>query len=43
MLYGSECWQLGNMSKISVEEMRMLRWITGNVLRDKKLSAFVKS
>ncbi|KAH0461941.1 hypothetical protein IEQ34_009516 [Dendrobium chrysotoxum] len=37
MLYGAECWPLKEKhnSKLSVAEMRMLRWMSGFTLRDR--------
>ena len=37
MLYGTECWAIKryHAQKMSVEEMRMLRWMCGNTRRDK--------
>jgi len=35
MLYGSECWAVDK--KMSVAEMRMLRWISGVVTREDRI------
>ena len=37
MLYGIECWAIKrhHAQKLSVAEMRMLRWMCGNTRRDK--------
>ena len=37
MLYGIECWVIKKMHihKMSVMEMRMLRWISGNTRKDR--------
>jgi len=37
LLYGTECWAIKryHAQKISVAEMRMFRWICGNMRRDK--------
>ncbi|PKU83277.1 ataxia telangiectasia mutated family protein [Dendrobium catenatum] len=37
MLYGAECWPLKEKhnTKLSVAEMRMLRWMSGFTLRDR--------
>jgi hypothetical protein len=37
MLYGAECWSTKrrHVQQLSVAEMRMLRWICGNIRRDR--------
>jgi hypothetical protein len=36
MLYGAECWPIKrwHVQQLSVAEIRMLRWICGNIRRD---------
>jgi len=37
LLYGTECWAIKryHAQKMSVAEIRMLRWVYGNTQRDK--------
>ena len=37
MLYGIECWATKRkyIQKMSVAEMRMLRWVSGNTWKDR--------
>jgi hypothetical protein len=37
MMYGAECWAIKgqHVQKMSVAEMRMLRWICGHTRKDK--------
>ena len=40
MLYGTECWVVKkqHIHKISVVEMRMSKWIGGNIMKDRMLN-----
>jgi hypothetical protein len=44
LLYGSECWTIkhDHMQKINVAEMRMLRWMSGNTIKDKLKNDFIR-
>ncbi|MCX8759408.1 reverse transcriptase domain-containing protein [Vibrio parahaemolyticus] len=44
LLYGSECWTVkhDHTQKIHVAEMRMLRWMSGNTIRDKLKNDFIR-
>ena len=44
MLYGAECWPLKekHKSKLSVTEMRMLRWMSGFTLRDRMRNEYIR-
>ena len=45
LLYGTECWAIKryHAKKMSVEEMRMLRWMCGNTRRDKVTNADIRT
>jgi len=45
LLYGIECWAIRrhHAYKMSVAEMRMLRWIYGNTRRDKVKSEDIRT
>ena len=45
MLYGSECWAIKRQQiyKMSVEEMRMLRWIIGHTRMDRIRNEVIRS
>ena len=40
MLYGTECWVVKkqHIHKMSVVEMRMSKWIGGNIMKDRMLN-----
>ena len=35
MCYGTECWQKKHVQKVRIAEMRILRWMSENILQDK--------
>ena len=43
MLYGAECWATNKQQvhKMSVAEMRMLRWMSGKTRKDKIRNEFI--
>ncbi|WP_227626107.1 hypothetical protein, partial [Klebsiella pneumoniae] len=45
MLYGVECWPLKekHRSKLSVTEMRMLRWMSGFTLKDRMQNEYIRN
>ena len=45
MLYGSKCWAIKkqHISKISVIEMRMLRWMSGHARMDRIRNEVIRS
>lgn len=44
MLYGAECWATNKQQvhKMSVAEMRMLRWMSGNTRKNKIRNEFIR-
>lgn len=44
MLYGAKCWATNKQQvhKMSVAEMRMLRWMSGKTKKDKIMNEFIR-